>query len=505
MRLQPPGSGNKHMGKLPRPYATVIAAAALCGLLATLLLALPMMLSADPAIAQSPAKKQGKAAKKSEPSPITDDVDDPAVWGKLYPLYYELYMKTVDMERTKYGGSEAVPHVPTKADPRTIVARSKVEEDIGLKTMWQGYAFAADFREERGHAYMLEDQTFTRRQQVVQQPGACMNCHASTYVAHKKAGDGDVTKGFEKVNAMPYAEAAKLVKHPVACIDCHDATTMALRITRPAFVEGIRAYKASQGISNYDVNRQATPQEMRAFVCGQCHVEYYFKGAEKRVVFPWAKGIKVEEIQAYYDEIGFRDWTHKDTGAPALKAQHPEFELWAQGVHARAGVTCADCHMPKVQYKGATLSDHWVRSPVLNIRNACLGCHRKHDAKVTEKELKDRVEQIQDRHWNLREHAMTALMALIADLKQAKEAGRPDAELVTARYLQRRAQFYLDFVEAENSTGFHAPQEAARILAESLNYARQGQLAIRDPRFTPTVAVVDIPPPPAPAAAPAPR
>jgi nitrite reductase (cytochrome c-552) len=33
---------------------------------------------------------------------------------------------------------------------------------------------------------------------------------------------------------------------------------------------------------------------------------------------------------------------------------------------------------------------------------------------------------------------------------------------------------------AENSTGFHAPQEAARILGESINFARQGQIAVRD-------------------------
>jgi nitrite reductase (cytochrome c-552) len=242
---------------------------------------------------------------------------------------------------------------------------------------------------------------------------------------------------------------------------------------------------------------------MRAYVCGQCHVEYYFKGAEKRLVFPWSKGLKVEQIQAYYDEIGFRDWTHKDTGAPLLKAQHPEFELWSQGIHARAGVTCVDCHMPKISYKGSTVSDHWVRSPVLNLKAACVTCHSKHDAKVTEKELKDRVEQIQDRHWLIREQAMGALMGLIADLKAAKEAGKGDAELKTARYLQRRAQFYLDFVEAENSTGFHAPQEAARIMAESINLSRQGQLAVRDASFQPTVPVVDIPPPPAPAPAPA--
>lgn len=61
---------------------------------------------------------------------------------------------------------------------------------------------------------------------------------------------------------------------------------MQLRITRPAFIEGIRAYKASQGVKDYDVNRDATRQEMRAYVCAQCHVTYYFRGPEKRLTFP---------------------------------------------------------------------------------------------------------------------------------------------------------------------------------------------------------------------------
>ena len=300
------------------------------------------------------------------------------------------------MQRTKHGGSEAMPQTPTKADPRSIVARSKVEEDAGLKAMWQGYAFAEDFREERGHFYMLEDQRLTKRQVVVKQPGACVNCHASMYLPYKKAGNGDIVKGFDKINAMPYQEVSKLVTHPVACIDCHDGKTLALRVTRPAFIEGMRVYKASLGVKDYDVNKQASTAEMRAYVCGQCHVEYYFKGPQKSLVYPWAKGLKVEQITAYYDEIGFRDWTHKDTGAPALKAQHPEFETWSQGTHARAGVTCVDCHMPAIS---KTLTDHWVRSPILNMQAACVACHKKHDAKASAEDLQARVFEIQDRHW----------------------------------------------------------------------------------------------------------
>ncbi|MFN3408177.1 MAG: ammonia-forming cytochrome c nitrite reductase subunit c552 [Limisphaerales bacterium] len=407
---------------------------------------------------------------------LNDDLTDPAVWGKNFPLQYDDYKKTVDQVRTKYGGSEAHPRTPTAADPRSAVAQSKLEEDPRLKAMWAGYPFSLDFREERGHAYMLDDQTFTGRQ-ARPQPGACLNCHSSVYVAHKKAGDGDVRKGFEKVNAMPFAEARKLVEHPVACIDCHDSQTMALRITRPAFMEGIANYKASQGIANYDVNRDATRQEMRSYVCAQCHVEYYFKGPEKRLTFPWHKGLKVEEIYDYYQEVGHVDWVHADTGARALKAQHPEFEMWSQGIHARSGVACADCHMPFKRVGATKISDHHVRSPLLNLNHACQTCH-----KWPEAELKARVETIQDRTYKLRHEALDALMDLINDIKAARAGGLATnaPALLQAQEFQRKAQWYLDFVEAENSMGFHAPQESARVLAESINFARQGQLALRD-------------------------
>ena len=406
---------------------------------------------------------------------VTDDMDDPAVWGKNFPLQYDLYRRTVDQQRTRFGGSEAVPRTPTDADPRSVVAQSRLEEDPRLKTMWAGYAFAADFREERGHGYMLDDQTFTERQQVVKQPGTCMHCHASVYLPYKRLGDGDLIKGFEKMNAMTYFEARALVEHPVACIDCHDPETMQLRITRPGFIEGMRALKAGEGKPDYDVNRDATRAEMRAFVCGQCHVEYYFKGAEKRLVYPWAKGLKVENIQAYYDEVGHKDWVHKDTGAAVLKAQHPEFEMWNQGIHARAGVACADCHMPYTRVGAFKISDHHVRSPLLNISKACQTCHN-----VPEEELKARAETIQARTFALRNQAMDALVALIGDISFARESGASDAQLARARELQRLGQFRLDFVEAENSTGFHAPGEAARILAEAIDFARQGQIALRD-------------------------
>ena len=415
---------------------------------------------------------------------LTDDTVDPAEWGKNFPYQYDSYKRTVDQVRTRFGGSEAVPRTPTQADPRDIVAQSRLESDPLLKRMWNGYAFAVDFREERGHAHMLDDQTFTQRQEVTTQPGTCLHCHGSMYTVYRDAGDGDLIKGFEKINQMPFKEARKLVTHPVTCIDCHDPQTMQLRVTRPGFLEGIVKVKAAQGIQAYDVNRDATRQEMRTYVCGQCHVEYYFKGPEKRLTYPWDKGLKADQILAYYEENGFKDWTHADSGAPVLKAQHPEFELYSQGIHARSNVSCSDCHMPYVREGALKVSDHHVRSPLLNINRACQTCH-----KWPEEELKSRVETIQEKTYEMRNQALNAVVALIDDIKAAKDAGKSDEELAIARNMQRRAQFLTDFIEAENSMGFHADQEAARILTQAVDLARQGQISVRDPAYRPQIPV----------------
>jgi nitrite reductase (cytochrome c-552) len=413
---------------------------------------------------------------------IDDDTTDPAVWGKNYPLQYDSYRKTTDMERTKWGGSEAVRKDPTEADPRTVTTQSKIEEDAQLERMWLGYGFAKDFREERGHAYMLEDQTYTKRTTEIAQPGTCANCHASTYTTYKKLGDGDIVKGFHAMNALPYAEAREHLEHPVACIDCHDSQTMALRVTRPAFMEGIKAVKAAQGIENYDVNRDATRAEMRTYVCGQCHVEYYFEGEGKTLTYPWTKGLKAEDMLAYYDEIGFEDWTHAETGAPMLKAQHPEFEMWSQGTHAKAGVSCADCHMPYERVGASKVSSHHVRSPLLDVQASCQTCHR-----VDEGDILARAEKIQDNFRFSRDLAFDALMSLIDDLKAAREAGLSDEALAEGRDFQRKASFLIDFVEAENSAGFHADQEAIRVLSQALDYIRQGQLSVRAARAAPAL------------------
>ncbi len=418
---------------------------------------------------------------------VGEDDTDPAKWGINWPRQFDSYRLTALTTRTRFGGhggSEALPE-------------EKIERDPWLKRMFLGYAFSIDYRDRRGHAYMLDDQEMTKRL-TKPQTGSCLHCHASIMPVYRKLGDGDATAGLKKTYEMSYQDLSKIVHdmghaHPVSCVDCHDPATMALRVTRPGFITAMQVLATSDAplphlpsverwrktnrATAYDPNSLASRTEMRSFVCGQCHVEYYCSN-KLPLEFPWSKGLRADQIEQHWDERKFPDggrffdYKHAETGAEILKAQHPEFELWSQGIHARSGVACADCHMP-YQRDGATkVSDHWVRSPLLNVNRACQTCHH-----FSEDEIKSRVDAIQDRNYQLLERGGKALMDQIDAIVAAKKRGASEEQLKPALELQRQAQWRLDFIAAENSMGFHAPQEAAKVLAEAIDLARQGELA----------------------------
>ena len=369
---------------------------------------------------------------------------DPAVWGRDFPRQYDSFLKTADdTVGTPYGGS--IPY-------------DKLEKNPALRRLWAGYAFSLDHNEDRGHYYAQTDQRDTKRVEVVSQPGACINCHA----AEVPGLIADL--GWEEFNRTPFNDLKDGLHYGSSCSDCHDPKTMELTITRPAFQNAMEA----RGIDL----AQATRQEMRSYVCAQCHVEYYFLGENKVLTLPWSQGLSMENIEAHYDEYGFKDFTHKETGTAMIKIQHPEFELWSSGIHGRSGVACADCHMPYVREGSVKVSDHWVRSPLTNINKACQTCH-----KQPETELRERILTIQDSTASLLRLAEDAIVDAIDAIANAKAAGVSDAELEEALALHRSASMWWDFVSSENSTGFHSPQEAARILANAIDYARQAQLA----------------------------
>lgn len=432
---------------------------------------------------------------------LTETTVDPSEWGKNFPRQYDTYLRTAEKYSTRFGGagSEGMP-------------KSRLEDDLRLVDIFAGYAFALDFNQRQGHAHMLDDQRMTRRVTERPQSGSCLHCHASNAVAYRQVGlDGgapgtidepfdsphareQLMKGFEAVGKLQYSEATKLVTHPVACIDCHDPKGMGLRVTKPGFLVGIVAlaksdeptphlpsiekWRKGDRARDYEPNVDASRQELRSMVCGQCHVEYYC-GDNMTLKFPWSKGLKVEQIEATWNETKFEDghrfydWKHEKTGAEVLKAQHPEFEMWSQGIHARSGVSCADCHMPYVREGAMKVSSHHVRSPLLDVTRSCQTCHR-----FPEGELLARVNIIQERNFALMGRAEDALVQLISAIEKAKQAGKPEEQLAPVLELQRKAQFRIDFVNAENSMGFHAPQEAARILGEAIDYSRQGELQL---------------------------
>ncbi len=434
---------------------------------------------------------------------------DAAPWGTNWPHQFDGYARTVDMIETSHGGSSALPE-------------QKLDTHPWLRRLFDGYAFALDYREARGHAYMLSDQLRTRRVTERPQPGACLHCHSSVIATYRRVGLealgrpagpealatafdwAAVNKGFEVMSTLSYPDAFDLLQatpdgtpgepeaHPVSCVDCHDPRSMKIRITRPGFMAGIAAlaesddpvphlpsiqrWREGDRRAPYDPNAEASRQEMRSFVCAQCHVEYYC-GPKETLFFPWRNGLKAEDIEAQFDGHTFpggepfHDYRHGETGALIYKAQHPEFELWSQGVHARSGVSCADCHMPYQREGAMKVSSHWVRSPLLSLSSSCQVCHR-----VPEEELRARVDAIQGRTEVLIDRAAAAVISMLDALRAAREAGATEAELAPAHALQRKAQWRLDFISSENSLGFHADQEAARVLAEAIDYARQAQV-----------------------------
>lgn len=374
-------------------------------------------------------------------TPIAQWEPDNAVWGQNYPRQYERYLRTSDdTTRTLFGGS---------------FPRDYLEDDPNQVVLFAGYAFSKEYLQARGHYYSVEDVTKTKRVTPANL-SSCWTCKST-----------DVPKfmaemGVAEFYATPFSNFVGKITHPIGCQDCHDPDTMNLRITRPALREAFTAM-------GRDID-QATHQEMRSLVCAQCHVEYYFKGGSY-VTLPWAKGVGIEQIIEYYDELAFTDWKHPISGTAMIKSQHPDFELYSMGIHAYRGVSCADCHMPYRTEGGLKFTDHHVQSPLLNIANSCGVCHR-----WSEDEIRQRVEGIQTKVQTAKIEAEKVLVKAHLDIAAAMQAGATDEELAPARKLVRHAQYRWDFVSSHNGVGFHAPQECTRILGDAARQAQEARL-----------------------------
>ena len=385
------------------------------------------------------SERRDEAAIQTILQPVDEWETDNSVWGKNYPREYASYLKMKDdTTRTKYGG--AYP-------------RNYLEETPANVILFAGYGFAKEYRQARGHYYAVKDAWETARTGE-KSPATCWTCKSP-----------DVPRmmnqmGVAEFYASKFVDLKDEIKHPIGCGDCHDPKTMALTITRPALKEAFER----QGKNIADVSYQ----EMRSLVCAQCHVEYYFKGKGNYLTFPWDKGQSVENMEEYYNEIDFTDWTHAISGARMVKMQHPDYELYSTGIHAYMNVSCADCHMPYKTEGGAKFTNHHVQSPLLNIENSCGVCHR-----WSEDEIRSRVEAIQDKGSEGRKRAERAISMAHFDIAACKEAGASEAELEKVRGLIRAAQIRWDYVAANNGLTFHSPQESMRILGAAVDLAQE--------------------------------
>jgi len=372
---------------------------------------------------------------------------DPAVWGRYYPLQYSSYRKNLEMAPSPagFGGSEKV---------------QKSEKEPEILMNFKGMPFSIDYTEDRGHPYAIEDLKESKRVTSAT-VGSCMTCKTANII------DVYEEKGWDYAK-LPLAELYREMKHPVSCANCHNPATMKLKIANPAFKEAMQR----KGV---DIDK-ASREEMRSYVCGQCHAEYYFEPKSKKVVFPWDKGYLPGEMYAYYEEkpAGFEhDWIHPDSQAKMLKAQHPDFETWAGGVHGKSGVSCADCHMPFMRSKGQKYSSHQVTSPMKSAEESCGVCHTQGLDWLLE-----RVRTEQNNVWQLQHTAGQAVARAHEAIARAAAVGNADkAGLEQARELVRKAQWFWDMVAAENSMGFHNPDQVMNTLGRSIDLAHRAAAA----------------------------
>ncbi|MEE8625903.1 MAG: ammonia-forming cytochrome c nitrite reductase [Acidiferrobacterales bacterium] len=367
------------------------------------------------------------------------------VWGENFPREYESYKKTSSTSfSSKHGGSVMIDFL--KKYPNLVI-------------LWAGYGFSRDYNQSRGHYNAIKDIRNTLRTGKGN-PATCWTCK-STDVPRlmNQMGIGVFYKD-------KWYNLGSDVVNSIGCQDCHDSQTMNLRITRPALIEAFQR----QG---KDIT-QVTHHEMRSLVCAQCHVEYYFKGKkEKYLTFPWDKGLTMEAMEEYFDDVGHVDWVHALSRAKMLKAQHPDYEIYLTGIHAERQVACADCHMPYRREGGVKFTDHWIQSPLNNIANSCQVCHRESETTLM-KDVFDR----QDKVLEVRGLVEDALVKAHIEAKTAWDNSATEAEMEPIQKLIRHAQWRWDYATASHGGAFHSPVESLRVLGSALEKAQEARLLL---------------------------
>lgn len=368
-------------------------------------------------------------------------------WGRYFPRQFGTYSQMADTTfRSKHLGSQR---------------RDLLQDNPDFVILFAGFAFSRDYNLSRGHTYSVQDvleslrigSPMNKGDGVM--PATCWTCKSPDVARLMEE------HGVEEFYSMKLSDFGDEVVNPINCASCHDPDNMSLRITLPALAETFD--RLGRNIDN------VSHQEMRSLTCAQCHVEYYF-GENNYLIFPWDKGTTAEAMAEYFDEIGFADWIHPLSRAPMIKAQHPDYEVFMQGIHYQRGVSCADCHMPYKSEGGVKFTDHQIQSPLNNISAACQTCHRQSEAELI-RNVYDRQDMVKEVRVRLEEILVET--HLVAEF--AWKQGATPEQMREALHLIRHAQWRWDYAAATHGGSFHAPLELTRTIGDGLDLAHRAR------------------------------
>ena len=342
-----------------------------------------------------------------------------ADWADTYADVYASYMKNAE-------NKDIIDHV---------------EEYPMIATVYEGMAFNKYYGSARGHYYTVQDVTSTGR------PHALANCFTC------KTPDFTAKVNNEGVSAytIPFEDMLAQVNESVSCYNCHANTPGELVVTHTYLADAM-------GDDFAALNAETAS-------CAQCHVEYYFAPETKAVTLPYSsmETMHPDSILAFFEEMNFADYTNPRTGVKQIKVQHPEFETYMGkgSVHA-AQFSCADCHMEKAtNAEGTTYTSHYWVSPLASdsIKASCAACHP--DLEGFVKGIQGKAEERTIAIGTKLEDLTNKLADAVASEKYTED------ELNAIRALNRKGQFYWDFVFVENSEGAHN----SRLTTECLDKA----------------------------------
>ena len=333
-----------------------------------------------------------------------------------------------------------------------------LEEDPYLVNIYEGYGFAKDYGSARGHEYCLTDVGKTQRPHAL---ANCLTCKTPNFA--KMVQDQGVS-----AYTVPFEEAYVQMEESTSCYTCHgnDAGNEGqLTVTHTYVTKAL-----GDNVSTIDA---------ATLSCGQCHIEYYFTPENKETMMPYSslEEMTPEAILAYYDKMGFSDWTQESTGANLLKAQHPELETFTSGPHASL-LNCADCHMAMEQSEDGTVyHSHELVSPLENktILSTCAKCHGDTDMVTFVHNLQDRVTAREKEVGNKLSDFNDALTEAVQEGKMS------EAELDAVRKLYREAQWFFDFDYVENSEGAHNSSLAYHCLDTAEEKITEGMKLLAPP------------------------